>query len=134
MNITETISLLDELRGRTTQGEWDWRHGDNGIDIVTEKEGTKFATFFKVDRLNNVEYIIALHNALPALRQAALDGERYRKAGETLAKSIEGFEVTPIACGSEEAQYSMNFLLAQIERHLKKISAAYRQALEQKDV
>ena len=59
--------------------------------------------------------------------------KREAEAGRKLAKQIEGFEVTPIACGSKEAQYVMNFLLAQIERHLKKFSSSYRSAVEIKE-
>lgn len=77
MDITETISLLDELRGKCTQGEWKPAavHADTIIGTTDGKP---------VDRVADAKYIVALHNALPFLRQAALDGERYRKVAEEL--------------------------------------------------
>lgn len=116
MNITETISLLDEQFAKAKE------YNELFTKIAGSEDSTWDALIFK---------------SYPALRQAALDGERYRKeaeAGETLAKEIEAFKVIPIVCGSKEAQYSMNFLLAQIERQLKRFSTTYRQAVEQKEV
>lgn len=85
MNITETISLLDELRGKTKQEGKDWtvlshfREGDG--EIV-------FDGIFSVDdegadglviEGQNAEYIVALHNLLPALRRAAMAGEALKE-------------------------------------------------------
>jgi hypothetical protein len=83
-NITEIISLLDELRENCTQGDWKWEYGDDGLDVVTAEEGHKLATFFEkeAERINDTAYIVALHNNYESLRQAVLDGERYRKEAE----------------------------------------------------
>lgn len=72
MNITETISLLDELRENCTQGDWKWQYGDDGLDVVTAEEGYKLATFFEkeAERIHDTEYVVALHNNYEALRQA----------------------------------------------------------------
>lgn len=67
MNITETISLLDELRGEAIYEE--------GYDVYANAD--------------KAGYIGTLHNSYEALRKAALDGERYRKAGETLVNVLD---------------------------------------------
>lgn len=111
-NTTEIISLLDELRGKATQGEWRqgkllltaqtkrWtedarRRGDeeeqryiftgfSGADEGRSRQVVLGCISEMSDPRLDAEYIVALHNALPTLRKAALDGERYRKAAEEL--------------------------------------------------
>lgn len=104
MDITEIISLLDELRGKATQGEWEYSEygaetNDDVLIMQKTRTGKRKEDWIVIPSVNdgdascitenkNIGYIVALHNALPALRQAALDGERYRKAGETLEANL----------------------------------------------
>lgn len=133
MNITETISLLDELRGKTCRGN-DWYRKyyeqvqyDGGVHDVHEgvftidEDGEMDDITFS-DSEEVSEYVVALHNNYEALRQAALDGERYRKAGEAgrkLAESLDKLE---------------DFSVEHWQRAVKKRLTAYRQAVEQKEV
>lgn len=115
MNITEIISLLDELRENCTQGDWKWEYGDDGLDVVTAEEGYKFATFFQAEYIMNTAYVTAIHNNYKALRQAALDGERYRKAGKELINRLEEH-------------------LSDTDYPVRHAISAYRQAVKQKEV
>lgn len=98
MTLTKKIQELDELRAKATQGEWEYQ-SENYRNGVTVKGGSVsdandsvlscgdsggYAHFPK----DNAEYIIALHNAYPALRQAILERDRYKAAGEALAERM----------------------------------------------
>lgn len=98
MTIQETIASLDALRAKATQGEWYTDQlgekgqtfiGGNGYMIAAMA-----GAFKDSGTLSNAAYIIALHNAFPALRQAILDGERYKAAGEALAKAVEEMDIS----------------------------------------
>lgn len=99
-NITELISDLDAKREKATQWEWKnndqggfWRVEDkNGNEVFDDgSAGDEYAPSCNED---DRDYIIALHNAFLELRQAVLDGERYKAAGEALAKAIDGTDLT----------------------------------------
>lgn len=92
-NITERISLLDELRGKLNNG----LIGNEFDDAVWE--------------------FVKAYDTI--LRQAALDSERYRKAGEALVRYMEE------ACELPEKGLKMN---------IKSSLEAYRQEVEQKEV
>ncbi len=129
-NITEIISLLDELRSLATQGEW--RAEGGGSDGSDIKAGERYVSFSDSDRgglsmtNEDAKYIVALHNNLPALRQAALDGERYRKAGTELAEAIKKIQNRYTSTiGSSVSQKYID---------IEDVLRAYRQAVEQKEV
>jgi len=142
-NITETISLLDKLRGKCTQGEWQ-QYPDGDIHMedrcgIASRDGWEWAQRPKnyvaiswdekgAMNLNDAEYIVALHNNLPALRQAALDSERYRKAVEALLKALENTSIGP-------DEFMATIPITEIEEgKIAKIIETYRQAVEQKEV
>lgn len=131
-NITETISLLDELRGKwnklleegKTEPEWKRRVTIKFTDKLNNKElcglDLKVAGF-----LGDVMVAIPkLFDGHEALRKAALDGERYRKAGTELAEAIKEIQnrYTSTIGSSVSGKY------VDIECALR----AYRQAVEQK--
>lgn len=131
MNITETISLLDELRDKA-RGEHGWKvDGDespyaaikevDGVRITTNDYGTGVGM-----DMEDAEYIVALHNNYDTLRQAALDSERYRKAGEELVNGLRGMP----SAGENDFQNVTCFSAIAIEEEIE----AYRQAVEQKEV
>ena len=125
MDITETISLLDELKSKATQGEW------NPITEITGRIWTGYkgsADSLSVLTDSDSEYIIALHNSYEALRQAALDGERYKRAGEELANGLKEMDTV-------RTEIFRNFFTEtdwRIERD--RLLQTYRQAVEQKEV
>lgn len=133
-NITETISLLDELRDKA-RGEHGWKvDGDespyaaikevDGVRITTNDYGTGVGM-----DMEDAEYIVALHNNYEALRKAALDCERYRKAGEEEVKRFmetmqrRAEEITPNLLLNEIVNYAYS-RMEELE--------AYRQAVEEK--
>lgn len=85
----DIIKHLDELRAKATQGEWGFEHHI--------PDNTAYRTWNSVDWSNNkfedAEYISALHNAFPTLRQAVLDGERYKAAAMELMKAVEKIDI-----------------------------------------
>jgi hypothetical protein len=151
-NITEIISLLDELRENCTQGDWKWEYGDNGLYIVTAEEGYKFATFFQAEYIINTAYVTAIHNNYKALRQAALDGERYREAAEFWkneaeiqkdSRLIRDKQCKALAEAMERLQLEFKANACECGEEWKDTDAhdicnnaleAYRQAVEQKEV
>lgn len=111
----DIIKHLDELRAKATQGEWqqypdganihmedrcgivsrdDWKWAERPKNYVAMSWNDKGAM-----DLNDAAYIIALHNAFPALRQAVLERDRYKAAGEALAKAVEKMSGTKIDGG-----------------------------------
>jgi len=103
MNITETISLLDELREKIEK--WQFENSEDARTYIQYK-------FFL---------------QLQALRQAALDGERYREAGEALVKTYERLALAQIDNGG--------FIeLFVVRKDLADAISTYRQAVEQKEV
>lgn len=133
MNITETISLLDELRGKVKENNhaenWDTDETFGGDAVIVKRhefetgmKGTEVLFEGDWGEAEDAAYIVALHNNYEALRQAALDGERYRKeaeAGRKLAESLDKLE---------------DFSVEHWQRAVKKRLTAYRQAVEQKEV
>lgn len=123
-----------------------------------EEEGPVLSlheTILLLDRLvkggNGIdcEYVSSeMEKAYPLLRQAALDGERYRKAGEALMKtkmSLEG-DTGWCAAGHEVSKledmgcrYCLHYVehknaCSQFEQMWDSALTAYRQAVEQKEV
>ena len=96
-NITETISLLDELRGLL---ELYNKKREKGLHITGEEE----------DVIRVMERSV---NTIEALRQAALDGERYRNG----AKILEDYLLSGTLPEDDCAALTL-----------------YRQAVEQKEV
>lgn len=106
-NITETISLLDELRGL--------------LELYDKKrEKRLYITGEEEDAIKVMERSIDI---IEHLRQAALDGERYRKAGEALVEVVIGTTGVSV---TEDFSRRAEKLYTAIE--------AYRQAVEQKEV
>ena len=125
MEITETISLLDELLNKCKKSgkrlvhgesfdEWrvtaeDWNGEPVPACIIFNKDEP---VAYEMEE-NIANYIAAIHNNLPALRQAALDGERYRKG----AKILEDYLLSGTLPEDDCAALTL-----------------YRQAVEQKEV
>lgn len=115
MNLTE----LDRLHNNAT-GEKLWFSATS----YAVKGGITIGDAVNVTASGaDADFLLALHNAYPEIRKRL-------EAADKLAKSLESFRVVPIACGSKEAQYAMDFLLKQIERQLNQMAAAYREALK----
>lgn len=135
-NITERISLLDELRGKTCRdNDWYRKYYEQvqydgsihdvheGVFTIDEDGEADDITFSDSEAVS--EYVVALHNNYEALRQAALDGERYRKAGEELVRAVERMytdDIKPI-CRETSDWW---------EQQRDAALANYRQAVEQK--
>lgn len=93
MTIQELIDSLDEKRREATPGEWkahiegySWTVRADGKAVFDD--GSAGYEYEAVCNKKDREYIIFLHNSYEALRTAALESERYRKAGEELAERI----------------------------------------------
>ena len=145
MNITETISLLDELRRTCTQGEWFGSEWETDNPRIGAPSNTHLASFFwpshpptkegerkaEEEIYSTVDYIVTLHNNYEALRKAALDGERYRKAGDVFsfirAQLWNTDDNKPIDSQGRELKHTIQQWLCHVED-------AYRQAVEQKEV
>lgn len=82
MTSIELITQLDELRAKATQGEW--RIDDEDGNLICNDD------VLSVDmRQSDINYIAEMHNALPTLRQAVLERDRYKAAGEYVSKALE---------------------------------------------
>lgn len=155
MDITEIISLLDELRGKATQGEWEYSEygaetNDDVLIMQKTRTGKRKEDWIVIPSVNdgdascitenkNIGYIVALHNALPALRQAALDGERYRKAAEAgriveeMVRSINQRREETKEIFAQDPDFARGYIQAYAEMG-RNFDYAYRQAVEQKEV
>lgn len=137
----DIIKHLDDLRAKATQGEWqqypdganlhmedrcgivsrdDWKWAERPKNYVAMSWNDKGAM-----DLNDAAYIIALHNAFPALRQAILDGDRYKAAGEALKASIDGIVLALRMTNTVHPELLDEFDFA---------SDTYRTAIDEKNV
>lgn len=95
-----SLTELEELRSRATQGEWTHfpeehtKDGDSSyaeITVVGEKDefACRLADWL-IDE--DAAYIVALHNAFPSLKARIEELERKAEAGEKLAEMVENID------------------------------------------
>lgn len=124
-NITKLITDLDAKRAKATQGEW----YDVHLAGIVLREGDE-PDFTR--NHDETEYILALHNAFPTLRQAVLDGERYKAAGEALAKAMA--ETITLHDGDGEKYWDYSEICDAIIDNRDVALTAYRTATNQNEV
>lgn len=148
-DITKTISLLDELRGKIKENNhaenWDTDETFGGDAVIVKRhefetgmKGTEVLFEGDWGEAEDAAYIVALHNSYEALRQAALDGERYRKAGGTIENLIkEGNPWQKYLCelhqgfapDCEDCSLAAEVVVA-LNKYEEALLLAYRQAVE----
>lgn len=131
MTITETISQLDGLREKVKENnhieDWDTDETFGGDAVIVKRhefetgmKGTEVLFEGDWGETEDAEYIVALHNAYPALRRSAI-------AGEVLAKAVEEYVISHTA--DHYCAYA-----GDIDHFIAEQVHAYRSAIEEKNV
>ncbi len=124
--IQQTIASLDDMRGKIEPQEWVSDHfDDENVYFGTNEEDIGACFDDKSQGTDSAEYIVALHNSYPTLRNTVLEAERYKRAGEALAEAIERLEI------DGRCEYNCK---GDIKEQKEAALIIYRQAVEQKEV